>query len=158
LTAHFRLPPIRSRVYLDGARGSQCTLQIPGCCTGETETVVAAHIKDEHAGRAVKASDISSCDACRACHARADGQDGHPLSKEDWLFYMLRGLQRTLENRIRRGILQLKLDPEPEPMLERKVKPRKPPGQRAEIKGTSNWPATGTQKIKSRNNLRKRDT
>lgn len=70
---------------------------------------------------------------------------------------MLRGLQRTIENRVRQGILQLKLDPEPPPLLDRPVKPRKPADKRQKVSGKSNWPAPGSTKIQSRNNLRKRD-
>lgn len=104
---------IASRHYIDGSRGQPCTLQIPGVCDGGGETTVFAHIKDGHSGRGIKASDISGCDACMGCHAKFDGQSGAPLSAEDWLFYALRGLQRTLENRIARGLLILRLDIEP---------------------------------------------
>lgn len=96
---------IHSKKYTDAARGQPCTLQIPGVCNGDWSTVVFAHIRDEHKGASIKANDISGCDACHACHAKFDGQSGEPLSKEEWLFYALRGIQRTLENRFAQGIL-----------------------------------------------------
>lgn len=127
---------IVSSKYRNGARGQQCTLRIPGCCTGDTETTVFAHIRDRHTGRSIKASDISGADACFACHARFDGQDGHPLSREEWLFYALRGLQETLERRKEQGILFV---PEDAPK-QRKTRPRLPPDQRKKIHSRSDWP------------------
>lgn len=156
MTAHFKFPPIRSREYLDGAKGSPCRVNIPHVCTGDISTVVSAHIRDEHTGKAGKASDTSSVPACQACHDALDGRS-ITLSREDWLFYALRGIQRTIEDRVRDGTLGLKLDPEPAPMLDRPIKPRKPPSQRQKIAGASNWPPKGSQKLQSRNNLRRND-
>ncbi len=106
--SNFKQIPIRSRPYLDGAKGQSCKLRIPGVCTGNTETTVAAHIRDGHSGRSIKASDLSVVDACAGCHARFDGQADWPLSTEDWLFYALRGLQETLESRVEQGLLTVK--------------------------------------------------
>lgn len=96
---------VRSKKYLDGARGQPCSLRIVGCCTGGGDDTVFAHIRDRHTGRSIKASDLSGADSCAACHRRFDGQDGKPLSEVDWLFYALRGIQETTENRFERGIL-----------------------------------------------------
>lgn len=154
MTAHFRLPPIRSKAYLRAARGQQCAFQIPGVCCGDADTTVGGHIRDEHTGRGVKASDISSADICQACHRVFDGHGSMVLTKEEWLFYALRGIQRTLENRIHRGIISIPLD-EPKPVAERPVPKRKPPEQRQKIaSGPPNWPK---RKMQSRNDLRKRD-
>ena len=71
-----RREEIRSRKYLDGSRGQPCTLQITGVCTGDVETTVAAHIRDETFGKGQKADDISTADACYACHRVFDGH-GH---------------------------------------------------------------------------------
>jgi hypothetical protein len=96
---------IHSKKYTDAARGQPCTLQIPGVCNGDWSTTVAAHVRDDFKGMGNKASDISIVDSCSACHAKFDGQSGEPLPKEEWLFYALRGIQRTLENRFAQGIL-----------------------------------------------------
>lgn len=154
MTAHFRLPPVRSKAYLKAAKGQRCVLGIPRVCTGNPEETVAAHIRDEHTGRGVKASDISTLDACRACHSKLDGQNGEPLSKEDWLFYALRGLQRTLENRIHRGIISIPLD-EPKPVTAKPAPKRKPKGERKAIPpGPPLWPKG--RKIRSGNNLKRK--
>ena len=101
---------IHSKKYTDAARGQPCTLQIPGVCNGDWSTTVAAHIRDEFKGMGNKASDISILDACHACHAKFDGHLGEPLSRDEWLFYALRGIQRTLENRFAQGILFVPAD------------------------------------------------
>jgi ribosomal protein L31 len=124
---------LRSRKYLDGARGETCKLRIPGVCNNDSETVVACHIRDRHTGRSIKASDISIVDACSACHDAFDGRSRALLGLDrgvDWYFYALRGLQETLENRIARGILPWPADAEPKP---KSPKPRKPKAQRAPI-------------------------
>lgn len=105
-----RIEPIRSRAYLDGARGERCKLRIVGVCTGEVETTVACHVRDQHFGMAVKASDLAVVDGCFACHAKFDGRAGEPLPREEWLFYALRGVLETMENRARRGIVHLPVD------------------------------------------------
>jgi hypothetical protein len=107
---------LASRKYLSGSRGATCKLRIPGVCIGGTETTIPAHIRDRHAGRSIKASDLSVADACFECHRKFDGQAGEPLSREDWLFYALRGLQETLEARQAAGLLFIPLDaPKPLP-------------------------------------------
>lgn len=152
-----RQEPTRSRHYLDGAKGSACTLNITGVCTGNTETNVAAHIRDEHHGRSVKASDLSSCDSCQACHDTFDGRTHQPLTTEEWLFYALRALQRTLERRREQGRLIVRLDPE-RLSSERAIAPRKPREQRAKVPASANpipqrenpWGPKGSRKFAQR--------
>jgi len=120
---------IRSRKYLDGSRGATCKLRIPGHCVGGTETTVACHIKDGSNGMGMKASDLSVLDGCAGCHRAFDL---NMMSREDWLFYALRGLQETLEQRFEAGLLIVPVDVETPPM-ERPIKPRKPKEQRTKI-------------------------
>lgn len=133
MTLRQRREPTRSRHYLDGAKGSECTLQILGVCIGGTETTVSAHIRDENHGRSVKASDLSTADACMSCHDFLDGRSNSDcLTHEDWLFYSLRGLQRTLERRREQGRLIVRVDPE-RLSTGKPVPSRKPKNQRAKI-------------------------
>lgn len=148
-----RREPIRSRAYLDGSRGQPCALQIPHVCLGTTDTTIPGHVRDETFGRSQKADDISVIDMCMACHDLFDGRSG-TLSREDWLFYALRGLQRTLRSRVLRGIAVIALDRQ-KPASEQRTKPRKPPEQRAKINSRTEWP-TG-QKLQSRNTLRRKE-
>lgn len=143
-----RRTEIRSRKYLNGSRGQPCTLQITGVCTGDVETTVAAHIRDETFGKSQKADDISIADACYACHRVFDGHGHAPLTSEEWLFYALRGLQRTFRNRVERGLVIVPLDAE-RLSSERPVPTRKPPAERIRI------PSNPERKIQSRNTLRK---
>lgn len=145
-----RSEPTRSRHYLDGAKGSECTLNITGVCTGNTETTISAHIRDEHHGRSVKASDLSTCDACMACHDVFDGRTHQPLTVEEWYFYALRGLQRTLERRRKQARLIVRLDPErlSTERPAKKASPSKPIPKRVDA-----WPEG--RKLVSRNDLRK---
>lgn len=112
-----RQPPIRSKTYRDGSRGQPCTLRIVGVCTGGGEDTVFAHIRDSHTGKSVKASDLSGCDACAACHDAFDGRTGSAFQAEEWssyaaewCFYALRGLQETMERRLRQGLLSMPAD------------------------------------------------
>ncbi len=131
------MPRLASRAYLAGAKGQPCSLRIPGVCNNDLSTVVPAHVRDRHAGRGIKASDISIADACSMCHRKFDGQLGAPLSREDWLFYALRGIQETLENRIARGILPFPAD---KPRPPKAPKPRKPKAERVAIAGSTTFP------------------
>lgn len=76
---------------------------------------------------------------------------------EDWLFYALRGLQRTLRSRVLRGIAQIRLDRET-PAHERPIPARKPKDQRARIAlpAKPSWPKG--RSIQSANNLRRATT
>lgn len=119
---------LSSKKYLAGSRGQSCTFRIPGICDNDPETVVPCHLRDRHTGRSIKASDISVANGCKNCHDRMDGRNGI-LSQEDWLFYALRGLQETLEQRIEAGLLIFPHDAPKQPS----VKPRKPVSQRQKI-------------------------
>jgi hypothetical protein len=126
-----RQEPIRSRAYLDGARGENCKLRFPGCFN-DRETVVACHITDSASfGMGQKADDISIIDGCAHCHRQLDLRL-HGMSQTLLLEYLLRGIQETMRNRIERGILTLKLDT-PKPAHSRPAKPRKPAAERRKV-------------------------
>lgn len=149
-----RREPIRSRSYLDGSRDQPCAFQIPGVCIGGTETTVACHLRDETFGMAEKADDTSTADGCRACHDAMDGRSNVKLSREEWLFYAFRALQRTIRNRVERKIAIIKIDI-PKRASDVPMKPRKPKSERAPIKSRNEWP-TG-RKIQSANTLRRKE-
>lgn len=119
---------LSSKAYLAGSKGAACTFRIPEVCTNNPETVVPCHLRDGHTGRGVKASDISVANGCLQCHDRMDGRSG-TLSREDWLFYALRGLQETLEQRVEAGLLGFPHDK----AKEHKPAVRKPKAQRKSI-------------------------
>lgn len=129
---------LSSKKYLAGSRGQQCSLRIPGVCNNDPDTVVPAHIRDRHKGGGTKASDLSVANACSSCHAVFDGQamarTGTPIDPEEWLFYALRGLQETLEQRFEAGLLIVPIDVEPA-LNDRPIKTRKAKEDRAKIAG-----------------------
>lgn len=120
---------LSSKKYLSGSRGQPCAFRIPGHCNNDPETVVPCHIRDRHKGGGTKASDISVANGCSGCHAAFDQGK---LTQEEWLFYALRGLQETLEQRIADGYLIFPHDPVT-PANEAPIKPRKPKSQRKAI-------------------------
>lgn len=122
---------ISSKKYLSGSRGQPCTFRIPGHCNNDWSTVVPCHIRDRHTGGGQKASDLSVANGCSGCHDAMDGRST-VLSREDWLFYALRGLQETIEQRVAAGLLVLPQDSET-PSHAKPVKPRKPREERAKI-------------------------
>lgn len=142
-----RQEPIRSRAYLDGARGDSCKLRFPGC-TNDRETVVACHVHDRASfGMGQKADDLSVIDGCHHCHSLLD-LHAHGMSRALLLEYLLRGLQETIRNRIERGILSVKLD---RPKAQKPAVKRKPKGQRAPVQQRENaWPPKGSRKIPTR--------
>lgn len=133
-----RREPIRSRKYLDGARGESCKLRFVGVCNNDRETVVACHIHNASFGMARKADDFSVIDGCANCHRFLD-TEAHKISRALLLEHILRGLQETLRNRIDRGLLFLSQDT-PAPHHAKPTKPRKPRDQRAKIQSRTDWP------------------
>lgn len=159
IESNFRQEPIRSRKLLDSAKGQPCTFEFPGVCTHDASTVVSCHIHDEIFGAGQKADDQSSAHGCFACHAYLDQRLWlGVLSEAAVLRIVLRALQRTMRNRIRRGFMVIELD-EPKPYAERKSRPRKAKADRQKIPAGKplasggKWPAG--RKLTSRNNLRK---
>lgn len=65
-----KMTPIRK-----AAHGQDCTMQIPGVCNRNPETVVWAHSNNyaDGKGAGIKARDEEGCFACHACHSFYDG-------------------------------------------------------------------------------------
>jgi putative nuclease YbcO-like protein len=126
-----RTEALRSRKYLDGARGEVCKLRFVGICVGGTETTVACHVHDQSFGMGRKAHDISTIDGCHACHMFLDHGWVGKISRTVLLEHIIRGLQETLLNRVERGIVFVPIDlPE---RRDKPAKPRKPPAERAKV-------------------------
>lgn len=75
-----RMTPIRK-----AARGQDCTLQIPGVCNANPETVVLCHSNQlaDGKGMGLKAPDTEGCFGCSACHDVLDGRKPRP----EWMSY-----------------------------------------------------------------------
>jgi len=104
---------IRSKAIRESARGEQCTLNIAGVCSYNTETTVLAHLPDESHGMGRKADDFVACYACSSCHDILDMRvQISPKDQLDWLdsreFYMRRAQTRTLRRMIEKGLVLVK--------------------------------------------------
>lgn len=141
---NLREPPIRSRKYLNGAKGSLCTFMGP-TCNGNPETTVFAHLNGAAfgKGKGQKAHDIAGLDACFECHLYVDiGHGTKPLMTEaEFNWHLLRGVVLTMVNRARRQIIIVPLDPEH--LSSAKPTPaRKPKSDRKSIPhGKTEWPS-----------------
>ncbi|WP_248308250.1 nuclease domain-containing protein [Devosia sp. 919] len=151
---NFRLAPIRSPKYLDGAKGETCKLRFVGVCHGGTETTVACHVHDVGFGMARKADDIAIIDGCFWCHAFLDHGWVGRIGRTVLLEHIIRGLQETLRNRVERGLV-----PKPselfKPRQKRAAKPLNAPENRTTIHNKRSWP-TG-RSLQSRPLTRKID-
>jgi len=143
MTFRQRLEPIRSNKYLSAAKGQPCQLRFVGICLDPSglghETTVFAHFRHGK-GMAQKAHDFDGADACANCHRFLDEGWSGKVSYTIVLETMLRGLERTLENRIRRGVLVMPITIDT-PASTRPLKPRKPREERQRIPTSQNtWP------------------
>ena len=102
--------PVRNRALLDLAhRLNQCTLNIPGVCTGySVEGLEPAHSNwaEDGKGKSLKAHDNLHAAACHACHAELD--QGNKLSREERQWYWNRGHKQTMTQYWRNGWLAVK--------------------------------------------------
>lgn len=100
-----KMTPIRR-----AARGQDCTIELPGICNHNPETVVLCHsnqLKDGK-GMGLKAPDERACFGCSACHDVLDGRRPRPA----WMTYEMllgafeRAVMRTHEKLKQMGILK----------------------------------------------------
>lgn len=101
---------IRSSRIRSSARGESCTLQVAGVCNGNSETVIYAHFRWlGGCGVGIKPTDLGQgAYACSACHDWLDGRMPHGESYlSDRNFYAMRGMVRTLERLVDKGIIQI---------------------------------------------------
>ncbi len=97
---------IISQKLRDSARGQQCTFCIPGICDSGPETVVLCHAPSDSKGMGNKAHDYHAAFGCYTCH---EALDQHRV--DDAEFYWRRGMQRTWDAWIERGLILIPVDP-----------------------------------------------
>lgn len=93
----------------EAARGQHCKIRLP-CCNHNPETTVSAHFRSVSlgAGMGIKPADIFAADACSACHDAVDGRrhvEGY--ERVDILHAFLMGVLRTIDQRIRDGLIRI---------------------------------------------------
>lgn len=93
----------RSRALLDLAYQLDCTVRLPGVCTGGTGEPAHANWAIWGKGGAMKSHDFAFCSSCRACHVALD--QGSKLSDAEREHYWLRGHVETMRLLWTRGLL-----------------------------------------------------
>lgn len=87
------------------AKGQCCTVQVPGVCNGNPETVVLAHRNG--AGMACKADDTDAAYACSGCHEWLDGgYVRHGATRFERDMYHGQAIFRTQQILIERGLMR----------------------------------------------------
>ena len=100
---------IRSNVIRQSAKGKPCALQIADVRFHDPETTVLCHVKfpGMH-GMGLKPNDVgASVYGCFHCHAIIDG---YKLPKEEYWFYLARGIARTVQSMYDEGLISIKGD------------------------------------------------
>ena len=98
----------RNRALLDLAYELDCTLRIPGVCTGGTGEPAHANWAIWGKGGAMKAHDFAFASSCRACHAYID--QGSEFTKEQRQFFWMQGHVETMRQLWVRGLLRVRGD------------------------------------------------
>lgn len=96
---------IRSRKYLDGARGQSCVR-----CECSDGTIVAAHYCGFMAhvfgfGKGIKVHDVLVADLCLRCHVYFDQYQGTDKDRRGFEFLIC--IMKTIIRRYEQGILKL---------------------------------------------------
>lgn len=89
------------------ARGEQCKINIYPYCNMNPETVVFCHAPSEDKGIAIKSPDWWGADGCSCCHDIVDRRIRVGIPSIDIDRCFIRGIYRTLRNRIERGIIKI---------------------------------------------------
>jgi len=93
---------------MNAARGERCTVNIPGFCNYNAETVVFAHHNDGTGGSNRLTGALTGGFACDQCHAAIDSRIPHRICGEDMEFFKRRSMIRTLERLIDRGLVTVR--------------------------------------------------
>lgn len=89
------------------AKGEDCKIQIYPYCNGNPETVVFCHAPSEDKGMGIKSPDFWGADGCSVCHDIVDGRKRVDLPSDVIGDCFVRGIYRTLKNRIERGLIKI---------------------------------------------------
>lgn len=96
-----------------GHPDAYCTLQIAGVCPDNTDSKTAGcmlcHVRlPGEVGGGQKPDDFCAVLGCGPCHRVFDGNGCAPMPEDEWLFYALRGLARTMRFWVTHGFISIK--------------------------------------------------
>lgn len=84
------------------AKGQNCTMQIPGVCNHNSETVVLCHCPSSEKGMGNKSSDYWAAYGCSSCH---EAMDNFRVENADQIW--LKAIHATWMNWVDRGLIIL---------------------------------------------------
>lgn len=87
------------------AEGENCTLAIPNICCHDPKTTVTCHLPDGTGGSNRLTGPLSIAFGCHCCHDAIDGRR-RDITHEDKEFFMRRGMNRTINRLIERGLVK----------------------------------------------------
>ncbi|GKX50589.1 DUF1364 domain-containing protein [Budvicia aquatica] len=91
---------MRSSKLRNSAKGQLCTLQIPGICNHNPETVVLCHLPSENHGMGYKSDDFWAVYGCSSCHDVIDGRRAYQWRHGEKERCFLAALYQTLKHGI----------------------------------------------------------
>lgn len=102
-----RAKAARASKILESARGKDCQLRLPGVCSHNPETVIAAHIRIAGTcGTGIKPSNLLTVRGCDLCHAVIDGRERAPhITPEQLTLYIHEAHCRTLVEYEKEGLI-----------------------------------------------------
>jgi len=92
---------------MKAARGEACTLNIAGVCNYDNETTVMCHLPDGSGASNRRTGPLSIAMGCSSCHDQIDGRTNNELLRQDHEFYMRRGMMRTINRLIEKGVVKI---------------------------------------------------
>lgn len=98
----------------ESARGQDCLVRLPGVCSFNRETVIAAHIRISGlCGIGIKPSDLLTVRACSNCHDVMDGRAKAAFPAEQLKIYVHEAHCRTLVEYEKEGLVTTPKKPQP---------------------------------------------
>lgn len=94
----------------DSARGEECTVRIPGVCTGNPEHTIWSHAPFKAAGKGMGIKALDACGAycCTSCDAVVDGQAKPPpgMDRSQVLLCWFYGHMKSLVRLAQKGLIK----------------------------------------------------
>ncbi len=107
-----KLSESQKKKIRNSAKGERCTIQLPGICNGDPDTVVWCHFPDESHGLGIKSFDLSGGYGCSSDHDFIDGRLKPKTHEERRIkleldFFLRRAQTRTLKRLLEKGVIRI---------------------------------------------------
>ena len=107
-----KLKPVRSKKLRNSAKGQDCTINIPGRCSYDTEKTMLCHFPDD-SGTGVmgsKSDDTCAGFGCHECHTLMDNRNlfyKAGFTEADYWYFVHRSMVRTLRKWVEMELIKL---------------------------------------------------